>query len=69
MFDDSLESCEPLKVLIGKRVIDVCLRRNPSDPCEDNKGNVTLIFDDGTELQGTDGEYGTNNMEILRRIK
>jgi len=33
-----------------------------------NEGCVTLVFNDGTRLQGVDGEYGINRMEIFKIV-
>ena len=77
MSDDCLEDIERsgLKDLIGKKVVGVELRRRLWERTVDGKimiryepstkdelGNITLILDDGTCVQGTDGEYGTNTM-------
>ena len=71
MFDDSKEDLDELKPLIGKKVVGLELRK--WDYGEKRwiigEGNVTLIFEDGTRIQGTEGEYGTNNIRILPEKK
>ncbi len=64
---DTIKDIEKLKCLIGKKVEKIELRQFNFKTRRWNKGsgNITIIFADGTEIQGVDGEYGTNVIEII----
>lgn len=75
---DNIGDLNKLKSIIGKKIMgiefwffDYAQDQNKWKQAKTQReirescANITLILDDGTKVQGVDGEYGTNNIEII----
>jgi hypothetical protein len=72
MYCDTEKDVEKLKHLIGKTIVDIelwgyCFKKRKWIKDEE-PSNVTLILNDGTMIQGVDGEYGENRIEVINNL-
>jgi hypothetical protein len=68
---DDKKELDRLKSIIGKKIVSVeiwGMDYSKNKWVKNHKeGNITIILNDGTCLQGVDGEYGTNTIEKISK--